>query len=69
VAQVIFELVTAEGAVSETIRNPNDMVSVIGCVAYQVTASSKVIFEKLFVAQMIKKVPAFHGTQRFITMC
>jgi hypothetical protein len=29
---------------------------------------STILFEKLTVAQMVKKFPAFYGTQRFITV-
>jgi hypothetical protein len=34
----------------------------------QLTPWSKVLFEKLTVTQLVKKFPAFYGTQGFITV-
>jgi len=34
----------------------------------QLTSCSRVLLEKLIVAQLVRKFPAFYGTRRFITV-
>ena len=45
----------------------NSELQILGNVTYLLTPWCRVLFEKLTGLQLVKKLPAFYGTQRFIT--